>query len=172
MSNQKRTPAGVSEGGQFANATRNEADVSLVTQPAQRHIELLIAAGRLSPAARGMDPREALEQMTEAEALTFSDSAAEFALAGLAMRAPAASLAVGDTLVEADGTHCEIEHVKVTSLDVELELDDGRSLVLGTNEQVDFTPGPGRCAGCGSELDGAGWDGYCGECADAVDADY
>lgn len=172
MSTQKRTPAGVTEGGQYATTARTEPDVSLFALPAREHIELLIAAGRLAPGARGMDPREAIEQMAEVEGADYTDTTAELALAGLQRRGRAEHLVPGDRVL-LEGRLVGVEHVERSSFAVALLLDDGATLSLSYVDDVDFEPGAGRCSACGNELEVAGRHGrwLCGPCADDAAAD-
>ncbi|WP_156251017.1 hypothetical protein [Pseudactinotalea terrae] len=170
MTTRNRVPAGVSVGGQFAPTSRTEASVRLPAAAAQ-HVSALITAGRLSPAGRGMDPREAIEQMAEAEALNISEKAHQLARAGLSVRDRADTLVVGDVLIGRDGTRREVEHTVLTERTVELETDEGVTLTLDRDERVDFELGHGRCSTCGEELDLGGWDGLCGSCADADESD-
>lgn len=158
--------------GKFSHKPHLETSVTLnVDQEAAAmiHVERLIAAGRLSPAARGMDPREAIDQMAAAEALDYSEHSAELAAAGLHRRGRPADLLPGDEVILAHGP------VEVTAVHdagqgrVTLELDNGSSWTLPGDDDVEFDTGPNRCLGCGQEADYDGWDGHCGECADARD---
>jgi len=169
MTTPNRVPAGVSVGGQFAPTSRTEAPVRL-SAAAARHVSALISSGRLSPAARDMDPREAIEQMSEAEALNLSERAEQLAQAGLPVRDRADTLLVGDVLLGHDGTRREVEDTTLTERTIELETDDGDTLTFDRNEQVDFELGHGRCTSCGQESDPDGWDGLCGSCADAKES--
>lgn len=187
-----RVPAGVTTGGQFAAGARAEPDLTL----ASPGVERLIARGVLSPGARGMDPREAIDQHAEATGAPFAERVELLREVGLRPRFDVGDLLDGEKLTRAD-----LEAVDPFRAEVDLVdgVDDFRvwrrpqkirgrwrvDLVdqFGTAAgviyaddvvQVDVAEHDEeeRCSQCGADLgNGEGCDGRCGDCADRMEPD-
>jgi hypothetical protein len=195
-----RHPKGApnSSGGRFAPSPHDENATALspiaptkVRPPRQatEFIERMIQSGYLSPGARGMDPREAIEQHAEASVMHFVQKVSWYEQAGLYMRADAEDLREGDRIdlepllreyskeaPEGDAEPSISELATVIQHDDIMA--DGRRvtsihtdqvhirLPLGT--QVEFMPAPdnaNRCDDCGDEMDDAEEDYLCSYCA-------
>lgn len=187
-----RVPAGVSAGGQFAASARSESAVEL----GGSGIETLVRRGVLSPGARGMDPREAIDQYVESTGAPFVERVALLREVGLSPR-----FAIGDLLPREKLTRADLEAVDPFRAEVDLVdgvdefrvwrrpqqvrgrwrvdlgdtfgtaagvvyADDGVEVDVAAHDEDE------RCSRCGGDLgDGAGYDGHCGDCADANEPD-
>lgn len=189
------TPAGTRDGGRFAAQHRTEAAVKLGGRT-RECIEEMIAAGELSPAARTMDPHDALEQWAQANAVDWARRAEQYEAAGLRMRMRADELVDGDrfdvrALLADHGEVDADEMLRQVDGDVEVQMvqpaheagrvyvqmsdDDGGYLGqmwIPDGTRIEVVPSPWRCRGCGRDTeDGEGDDGLCRACADALDTD-
>ena len=191
-----RQPAGTPAGGEFTTSAHAESP-TVLTSPAAATIERMIARGDLSPAARGMDPRDAIEQWAEANGAPWEDRVIALRAAGLnpVVRGdelqPGDLLQVGEltgrddvtlTLDENAGagvTAVAIAETKDrTSTTVTHYVRDENywrnvgTLTVETNAELEIDPSPDRCSSCGRDAGGGdGSDGRCGNCADALDTD-
>lgn len=195
-----RRPKGApnSSGGQFSPSRHDESATTLpvatpaaVRSPRQatEFIERKIQAGHLSPSARGMDPREVIEQNAEANGMPFAWKLSWYEQAGLYMQADAEDIREGDRIdlepllreYSKDALEGDAEPA-MSELETVLQHDDimvdGRRVTsihtaqvhievpLGT--QVEFMPAPdnaNRCDSCGDEMDDAEEDYLCSYCA-------
>jgi hypothetical protein len=188
--NTTRMPAGVSTGGQFAGSARSESDVEL----SGSGIETLVRRGVLSPGARGMDLREAIDQYIESTGASFVERVDLLRAVGLAPR-----FAFGDLLAREKLTRADLEAVDPFRAEVDLvdgvdefrvwrrpqkirgrwrvDLGDAFGTAAGVvyaddGVEVDVAEHDEdeRCSRCGVDVgDGEGYDGYCGDCADAAE---
>lgn len=208
MSRQPSTAAGAparhpkgapsSVGGRFAPSPHDENATALsppapakVRPPKQatEFVDRMIQAGYLSPGARGMDPREVIEQHAEASVMLFVQKVSWYEQAGLYMRAGAEDIREGDridlepllreyskdalegdaepsmpelaTVVQHDGIM--VDGRRVTSIHT-----DQAHIQVPLGTQVEFMPAPdnaNRCDDCGDEMDDAEEDYLCSSCA-------
>lgn len=190
--NPVRVPAGVSTGGQFTAAARAESSVDLSASG----MESLIRRGVLSPGARGMDPREAIDQHAEATGATFAERVDMLGEVGLRPRLRVDDLLDGEKLARADLEAVDLAEVEVDLVDgvdeftvwrrpqkvrgrwrVDLGDEFGTAAgVIYANDEalvaVAEYDEEERCSQCGANLaDGEGFDGRCGNCADRAEAD-
>lgn len=98
VSSRSRVQAGVPTGGQFATEPRGENDLSPYSERTTAAIEAMIRDGELSPAARDMDPQEAIEQWGEANAASLWEVQERLDAAGLYLRMRADKVVAGDAV--------------------------------------------------------------------------
>jgi len=155
-------------------------------------INSLVVSGVLSPAARDMDPREAVEQHAEANAMTFAEKASLFDQANVMFLGPVEGLVDGDMvdlkpLLIAHGTRDEsydadlmiatcdlavVEDLHPTNDGLVMICTDQMNLAVPAGTQVEYRPTQAnRCAQCGADsTNGEGFDGMCGNCADVSES--
>lgn len=188
-----RQPAGTPTGGQFAVTARPE-NVTVLPDRAQTAIETMISLGALSPAARGMDPREAIDQWAEANGAPWEDRMLALRAAGMFPVLRADELQPGDlaqvddltgrddvtlTLDVDDVTEVVIaETTATTGTTITFRLrDTDYSAQLGTltiarHATLEVDPSPDRCTSCGLDAaDADGLGGRCWECAASLDTE-
>ncbi len=190
--NTARVPAGVTTGGQFAVSARSESAVDL----AGPGIESLICRGVLSPGARGMNPREAIDQYAEATGAPFAERVDLLREVGLRPRFDVGDLLDGEKLTRADLEAVDPFRAEVDLVDGVDEFrvwrrpqkirgrwrvdlgdqfgtaagviyaDDGVQVDVAEHDEEE------RCSQCGADLgNGEGYDGRCGDCADRMEPD-
>lgn len=169
--------------GRFTGHVQNELDPAdvLTADPAMRavgHIETMIARGQLSPAARGMEPREAIEQWAEANVASLREQQAEYEQAGMYLRLTPDALVAGDAVdlepIIREFGDSEVDEADLMAAECELaevlEIEDDGALVIHTTQgtwgvprdfRVDMQLGSGRCAKCGEPKPEPG---LCQEC--------
>ncbi|MFC8798563.1 hypothetical protein ACFT2C_12590 [Promicromonospora sp. NPDC057138] len=195
-----RHPKGApnSSGGRFAPSPHDENATALspIAPPKVRpsrqtteFIERMVQTGYLSPGARAMDPREAIEQHAEASVMLFVQKVSWYEQAGLYMRADAEDIREGDRIdveplmreyskdaLEGDAKPSISELATVIQHD-DIMVDGRRVTSIHTDQahiqvplgtQVEFMPAPdnaNRCDDCGDEMDDAEEDYLCSFCA-------
>lgn len=195
-----RHPKGApnSSGGRFAPSPHGESATALppnaptkVRSPRQatEFIERMIQAGFFAPGARGMDPREVIEQNADANGMPFVQKVSWYEQAGLYMQADAEDIREGDRIdlepllreyskedLDGDAEPSMSELATVIQHD-DIMVDGRRMTSIYTDQvhiqvplgtRVEFTPAPdnaNRCDDCGDEMDDAEEDYQCSSCA-------
>ena len=154
-------------------------------------INSLVAAGVLSPGARDMDPRAAVEQHAEANVMTYAEKADLFDRANVMFVGTVEALVEADLvdlepLLLAYGARDEsFDADLITTLDELATVEavatnpdgsmtiytDQMNLAVPAGAEVEYRPSmASRCCECGeSSTGGDGSDGLCGNCADVAE---
>lgn len=136
------------------------------------YIEQMIGAGELAPAARDMEPREAIEQWAQANAVSYSERVDKLAGAGLLPVTRADDIGPGEAIdlepiltARPDVTAGELEAARRDFAEVSAVTDNRDGTVTITHSQgattvdsdlaVAYEADESRCADCGTYTGGS-----------------